>query len=334
MKPFLVQLTIAGVILTAHSLSADSQLDVPVLGYVFDPAARGIRPVLGSPGASLLSDPVDAGVAVAWSVVSPRQDFAILTSTSDAAVRILSLPPGDLSSRILTGAAGIPQKIVFGPGGETAGLYHRDEAKFQMFTHLPQDPALAHEIDLTGLSGSLLSAAVSDDGELALLLTGDSENTALWLSYGGATPVPLEAPAGTSAMGFQSAGRDAVLATRDGQVYLLQNLAAGPSLRVLAPADNRTAHPVAVGSSPDGGRAYVATRQGTIAVFGVGAEGATFLSCGCKPSGLFPLHSRMMIRLNEISDGQLMLLDTSNLKPRIWFVPAVVTAPSSDRSAQ
>lgn len=336
MKSFL-PLILATAILAANTASAadpQSQIGAPVLGYVFDPSVKGIRPVMGTPGASIIGNPLDRGFSVASAVISPRQDFAIATGPDDAAVRILWLQPGNFHSRILTEAAGVPQKIIFSPSGETAGLYQQDQAKLQIFTQLPEEPALAHEIDLTGLTGDVLSAAVSDDGDLALILTGDPANSILWLSYGGTGPVQLQVPPATSAMGFQSGSHDAVMATRDGQIDLLQNLSTGPSLLVLAPPDERTSDPVAVQFSPDGERAYVATRQGMVAVFGIQSQAATFISCGCKPSGLSPLRSPMLMRLNEISDGPLMLLDTALSEPRIWFVPAVIAAAGSGRRAQ
>lgn len=336
MKSFLL-LILATAILPAPSAPAadpQSQIGAPVLGYVFDPAVKGIRPVIGIPGASIIGNPLDRGFSVASAVISPRQDFAIATVADNAAVRILMLQPGNFHSQILAAVAGVPQKIIFSPSGQTAGLYQQDQAKLQIFTQLPEEPALAHEIDLTGLTGDLLSAAVSDDGDLALILTGDQVNSILWLSYAGTGPVQLQVPSATSAISFRSGSHDAVLATRDGQIDLLQNLSSGLDLLVLAPPDERTADPVAVQFSPDGARAYVVTQQGMVAEFGIQSQGATFLSCGCKPSGLSPLRSPMLMRLNEISDGPLMLLDTALSEPRIWFVPAVIAAAGSGRRAQ
>ena len=329
MKPFF-QLILTGVMVTAYAVpAADSQslIGVPVLGYVFDPAAQGIRPVSGTPGAALIGSPLDFGVALSWSVISPRQDFAMATG-ADGAVRILALPPGNFASQILTAAAGVPQKIVFSPSGETAGLYQPGQATIQIFTHLPQDAGLAHEINLAGLTGSLRSAAISDDGNLALILAGDEDDATLWLSYGGGDPVPLPAPPGPSAASFASGSDNAVLATQDGQMYLLENLATGPTRRPITLRDDRLAKPVAVRFTPDGKRVYVATQQGTVAGFGIRSGGATYLSCGCQPSGLFPLHSSTLIRLNEIADGPLMLLDTAQAEPRMWFVPAIAAAGS------
>jgi hypothetical protein len=314
----------------AQSGAPQASIASPVLGFAYDAGPRAIRPILGMPGASIVGDPLDLGVSVATAAISPRRDFAILVGADDAAVRVLSLQPGDPGSHMLPLAVTGPGRIIFSPDGGTVGLYQQDSAKLQIFTHMPQEPVLAHEINTVSLAGDPLATALSDDGEMALILTGST----VWLSRAGADPVQIQVPPSTSAMVFRSGGYDALMATRDGQVYLLQDLSTGTNLRTLLPPDSRTSDPVAVQFSPDGTRAYVATRQGTVAGFGIQTEWAAFTSCGCSPSGLFPLHSRTLIRLNEISDGPLMLLDTADPEFRIWFVPAVIPATGSERGAQ
>jgi hypothetical protein len=312
----------------AHAQSGSSQasLSLPSLGFVYDAAAHAIRPIQGIPGASTIGDPLDPGVSVTASAISPRQDFALLVD-ADEAVRVL--PLGDLNSSILPGAVASPRQIVFSPSGGTAGLYRQDPSKLQIFTHLPQEPVLAHEIDTTAVAGDITSVAISDDGECALILTGSG----LWLSRAGSIPVQFPAPDSLSTVTFQRGGYDAALATRDGQIYLLRNLASAPAFSILAPSDDRTSDPVGVQFSPDGARVFVATRQGMVAGFGTQTEWSAFTSCGCRPSGLSPL-SRTLIRLNEIADGPLMLLDTAGPDLRVWFVPAVVPATRSERGAQ
>jgi hypothetical protein len=273
-----------------------------------------------------MGDPLDPGGTAA---ISPRQDFAIVAG--DAGMRIVALQPG-VDDQILTGAAGDTRKIIFSPSGQSAGLYRQGAARLQVFAHLPQAPILAHEIDMAGLDGDLVSAAISDDGDLALMAIGDRNNSSTWLSFDGSGPVRIEGPAAIAALGFQSGTRRAAAATRDGQIYLLQDLPAARNFQALASADARIADPVAVQFSADGERVYAATRQGMVAGFRIRSQEATFLSCGCKASGLFPLQSRQLIRLNEISDGPLMLLDTSQAEPRTWFVPAVIAAANAGRA--
>jgi hypothetical protein len=308
-----------------------AQLGTPVMGYVPDASVKSIRPVSGFPGAAILGNPVDLNTAAEWSGVSPRQDFAILKDARDGKIRIVSLP--DFTSRILTSAFDRPTSISFSPSGSAIALYRRDRPALRMFTHLPQNPAPGYQVYLAGLNTGLLSAAVSDDGELALLLAGSTESATLWLSRSGGPPVRLGGLPSIAAMSFQAGTDRAVLAAGDGSVYLLENLSSGQDLRLLSSADDRMTDPVAAGFSSGGTRAIVATRRGTIAAFEVSDGAAVFSSCGCRPSSLSPLNSRML-RLNEISEGPLMLLDTTDPQLRVWFVPAVPPAVEPERSAQ
>ena len=68
-----------------------SQITGPVSGYIFDSAARGLRPVLGMPGASLLGDPLDFGLPLTSVSVAPRQDAALVTATDGVALETVAL---------------------------------------------------------------------------------------------------------------------------------------------------------------------------------------------------------------------------------------------------
>lgn len=330
-------LFIVAVLAAELATAADAQprMSPPSAGYIFDPEARSIRPILGSPGASVIGPALDLGISVASAVIAPRQDFAILVGAENAEVRVLRLQPDNFGSQVLRQSAPAPRLVTVSPSGGAVGFYYTETpAKFQVFTHPSQEPLLAHEISMDSLTGDLLAAAISDDGEAALFLTGDGENSSTWLSYAGTHPVRLQSIPSISVMAFRSDGYDAALATRDGQVFLLRNLVTSPNLQTLWSPDDRTADPVAVQFSREGTRVYLVTRQGTTASLGVETEGTAFVDCGCHPSGWFSLNSGTMIRLNEISDGPLKLLDITSPEPRIWFVPALLPNAGTPGGAQ
>lgn len=319
----------------ATAADAQPRMSPPSAGYIFDPEARSIRSILGSPGASVIGPPLDLGIPVASSVISPRQDFAILVGAENADVRVLQLQPDNFRIQVLPQSAPAPRLVTMSPSGRAVGLYYSESpAKLQVFAHLSQAPLLAHEINLDSLTGDLLAAAISDDGEAVLFLTGDRENSSTWLSYAGTNPIRLQSIPSISVMAFQSDGYDVAMATRDGQVFSLRNLVTSPDLQTLWSQNDRTSDPVAVRFSREGTRVYLVTRQGMTASLGVETEGATFVDCGCHPSGLFSLNSGTMIRLNEISDGPLKLLDIANPEPRIWFVPALLPEAGAAGGAQ
>ena len=305
----------------APAIHAQGRITAPVMGYAFDSSAQGIRSISGFPGASLIDGPVDLGAAPASAAVSPRQDYAIFTA-DDGAVRLVSLP--DLETRNLVAATDNPTRIVFSPSGSAAGLFQEEPRRIQIFTQMPQEPSLAREISLAGISGDVTAAAVSDDGGLVLLLA--SGDPRAWLSSGG-DPVPFAQAAGTAAIAFRGGSGQAVTVTREGQVTLLTDPASGADGRALWPADERTADPAAVRFSADGASVYVASRGGSIAALPIDGGEADFVSCGCHPSGLFPLLAGTLFRLNQISSGPLMLVDVSGAPLRTWFVPAFERSP-------
>jgi len=319
MKSFL--LSVSTFAIWAATADAQPRIGIPILGYAFDSTVKSIRPISGVPGAAILGSPVDLGTAAEWSGVSPRQDYAVVVAAEDGAVRLVSLS-AELTSQSLTAAFPSPALVAFSPSGAALALYRQDRRALQIFTHLPLHPLLSHEIDLTDVAVDTLSAAISDDGELALILAAGPESSAVWLSQSGTAPRPLNALPSITAMAFQGGNDRAALAARDGSVYLLENLSTAQSVRSISPPNDRTADPTAAGFSPEGERALVATSNGTVASFDIASAAAVFVYCGCRPSSLAPLNSRML-RLNEISDGTLMLLDSTDPRLRIWFVPAL-----------
>ncbi len=296
------------------------------MGYVFDPSIQRVRSISGFPGASVIDGPADLGITPALAAVSPRQDFVLLSAGDDGSVRLITLP--SLEAHDVDGAATAPTRILFSPDGSAAALFQPAPARMQIFTHLPQAPALSREITLAGISGDIVSAAISDDGEVAVLLSGNVGKTVAWLSAGGSDPVPFGLPSGTAAVAFRSASHQAATVTQDGQITLLADPASGSDARILWSADIRTTDPASTRFSPDGSAIYVATRGGSLAAIRIDTGEAAFASCSCEPSGLFPLLGGTLFRLNEISDGPLMLVDTAGTQLRTWFVPAL------ERSAQ
>ena len=107
----------------------------------------------------------------------------------------------------------------------------------------------------------------------------------------------------------------------DGQVFLLRNLVTSPNLQTLWSSNDRTSDPVAVQFSEEGTRLYLVTRQGTTAILAFIDKGRHLWIA----DAILPVGFILMIRLNEISDGPLKLLDITSPEPRIWFVPALLS---------
>jgi len=290
------------------------QIAGPVSGFVFDRSARGLRPVLGIPGASVLGDPIDFGFAVASVFVAPRQDSAVVLA-ANGSVHLFSLKSGTLAEQTPDGITMALERAVFSPSGTAAALHGSGAA--QLITGLPDAPAIAGSVDLSQ-AGRVGSIAVSDDGAALLIAAGGFVSFA-----GNSGALHSLIPAGSGAQvafapgGYQAALADPASATveqfSDVTAASQPTLIVGPGAN-LAPA-------VGLAFSADSQQIFLANADG-VTVFDLAAGGSTSISCDCAPTGLHRMGS--VFRLNEAGSKPLWLLDAR--EARTVFVPPAVPA--------
>src|ERR1041385_552780 len=106
--------------LTALAYAQQGQVAGPVTGYVFDPDAHGVRPVLGIPGASVFGDPLQFGFDVAFATIAPTADSALAVA-GDGSIHLVRLggTPGEVP---LNGASVKPERVVYSPSGTSVAL--------------------------------------------------------------------------------------------------------------------------------------------------------------------------------------------------------------------
>jgi hypothetical protein len=75
---------------------------------------------------------------------------------------------------------------------------------------------------------------------------------------------------------------------------------------------------VAAGYSGDGRRVFTASADGRITTYDLASGDSSNLSCFCVPTGLYPMRSDSVFRLNEPSETPLLLFDGA--KNRVVFV--------------
>jgi len=286
----------------------------PVAGYVFDGAARVVRPVLGIPGASVLGEPVDLGIAVATASVAPRLD-SLLAVAADGSFHIFNLTAGAAKEAGVSGIAASPERIAFSPTGSAAALYAG--GKIQIVTGLPASPAAGSTFDLSSLLAlpgkghrPLAGAfAVSDDGAYLLVAEGAG--------------VQLFGPGGTrqivstrnTAVAFLPGSHDAAVA--GSSVTLLKDVGGAATAQVLAESDP-SLNSLGLAYSADATKLYLASSQG-IAAFDLPSGTRTAIPCDCSPAGITGMGN--VFRLNEAGPSPLWLLDANAATPRIVFVP-------------
>ena len=100
----------------ALTMSAAS-IEGPHLGLVFDASHKALRPILGIPGAAILGQPLDLGVELHKTAVSPRQDFALATEGEHNRVVVLII-----GRKAVTPVLGVERKKLNNLGSESSAV--------------------------------------------------------------------------------------------------------------------------------------------------------------------------------------------------------------------
>ncbi|MBM3776331.1 MAG: hypothetical protein FJW37_14390 [Acidobacteria bacterium] len=294
--------SLAGVLLAAFSLEAQSSLSGPVLGVVFE-SGRGLRPVRGIAGASTLGELLDLGLEIFSAAVSPTHKHALISTGDPRQLVAARLDRPEIVP--IEGGVGAPDVVVFSPGGKAAALRELRSGRVQLLTGLPEAPVVAREIAAAETWGPM---AVSDDGSLLV-----AEGGSLILYSQQEEPRPIAVLGAISGLAFRPGSLDALVAD-DRHVYMLRN---GTEVAPVAAAVAGAVGVAFAGAD----RAVVAGSSGELAVLDLAAGTATSLACECAPTGLARMSNAAVFRLNEPSSKPMWLLDLSGAEPRALFVP-------------
>jgi WD40 repeat protein len=316
-----------GVLLLPCFLSGQQNpgsLGPPTLGFLFDAGSHALRPLVGIPGASLLGAPLKTGPELVDVAISPRQNYFLAVADDSRQLKLLQLSPGGFSATSVDGALLAADRIFFSPTGTAAAVYRSTDGILQIISGLPSSPLVRGEIPLAGATSPLISAAVADDGDVALVATASGESGSLFLvvaSSGTLRPIPVSGP--VSAVAFRSQTHDAIAASSSqNQIFLLQNVTGDGQFQIIASADEGISKPIAVEFSNDGRKAFVANSDaGKIIMLDISGGQSLSISCGCTPTGLYRLNGNAVFRLTDSFQDPLLLFDGDASPPRIVFVP-------------
>jgi len=295
----------------------------PLLGYYFDAVEAALRPIQGIPGAATLGAPAALGIRMTKAAVSPKQDYALAKAESEpelALIRLEASPP--VLTRI-PGALENPDRIIFSPAGTAALVCRNSDGAVQVLAGLPDEPVVAGRFTIVADSGAAAALAVSDDAQ-AILAGPIRGEVTLFAADGNSRGVlPSAAP---SAIAFLRHRHDAVIADRaERTVYLVRDLDGIRELTVLAREADGVQDPVAVETSWDGRRAFVANAgPGSVLVVDLSGGTSLLIPCDCQTTGLIRLAGNAVFRLDEPRMGPLAVLDADSTEPRVVFVPAAV----------
>ena len=306
-----------------------SKVSGPVLGYVFDSAIEGVRPIWGIPGAATLGEPLEFGRPLAAGAVSPQQDY-VLATDRDGAVLLARLDTETLELSAVPEARSGAGLISLSPTGNAAALYHSGSNRIQIVTGLPGRPKLKADVDLSVLPGTLVSLAVADRGALVVLaLVGDTGT--LYLFEGHGEPRYLSAAGRAASMTFL-ANRDDLLLTDPAAntVSLVSNVGGAPEWTLLATEKDGLSAPVAAELSED--KLWVA-HAGDVLILDRGGQSPVRLSCACTITGLERLRGKSTFRISPPSGIPMWVLDGDASAARVVFVPRLSAVTGSSALA-
>ena len=286
----------------------------PIVGYVPEPAAQAVRPILGIPGASLMGERLTVGLEMRAAAVSPQQDYMLVVS-ADGSASVIDLRDTPVA-RAIEGVRA--SRIALSPNGATAVLSGHNlqvvpgceaATALQIIKNLPSQPSVASVVEACGIG----AFAVSDDGAVLF----ESGGTLFSAAPGGeARPVPFAGQ--VSLIAFLEGTRDALIAGRDdNQVALVRDVTGTPTYRRLAGATEGIDAPLGLAFTK--ARALVANRNSVVAI-DVETGAAATTACGCTVTGLERMRGAAIYRASDFGAGPLWLFDAA--ENRFLFVPA------------
>lgn len=309
-------------LLVATSMAAgqdgSARINGPVLGYVWEPEAQGVRAVLGMPGAAMLGPRLDFGASLHRAAIAQEAGYVLASAGPEGQVWLYRNLGGEVLRAPLAEAPAAPELILLSPAGSAAALVYGPAEPVAVVTGLPGAPEVRRAI----LPAGARLWAVSDDGGSLLISVPAGEAEAIHLLDPEGGLHLLLSTGETAAAAFLAGTGEAVIADRSrDQVYWVRG--AGAILPLAGPADG-ISEPIAVSVSRDHRRVFVANRAtATVAALDLAGGAATLLACDCKLTALERLDGNAVFRLSDLSAEPLWLLDGDAPEARVVFVPSV-----------
>lgn len=286
----------------------------PMLGLVFDRAAKGVRPIWGIPGSAFYAPTLALGFDVARAAIA--QNSALVVST-DGGVFVARMNDGAVSTQAID-APPTPDYVAVSSSAAFAALYYRDQASIALLT-LGDQPAVTTTFPAPG---TLSALAISDDGKaLVCIETSDSGSTLVAIDAASGAPRNIAQAGHIPGAAFLPGTEDVVYPDdHAGAVTLVRAVLADATSKPLLAGDERMPAPGAVEPSSSGGQVIVAgPKDGSVGILDLAGADPVFINCKCAPGNLTRLLSRSLYVLTEFQDGVVWLLDSST--PRVLFVP-------------
>lgn len=290
MRTILLTCTAAAMALATEPAA---RLSSPILGYVFDSTAKGVRPINGIPGAASLEAPLPSASKLATGFVSPNREW-LLAVLLEGGAAVVNLRSG--ATTVLESAQADTTLGAWSSDGSSVVLWGRS-GSIQVWTGLPGAPTLALSQTLEAIKG----VAVADKGESALAW---SDSGLFLAEAGGLRQLTGEAVAGAA---YRPGSLDWAAVTGT------QLIGSGVEPRALT-----VETPSAVAFA--GAGLLVAGKGGVEAIDAAGS--ATIVPCECAATSLDRLAGADVFRLTGVGAPAIAVYDGNNADLRILYIPS------------
>jgi len=307
----------------------------PVLGFIFDRQVRGIRPILGIPGASTQGGPLRLGASLSDAAISNAQGYAVgVVEKSNELIQISGLS-ASVSRRLLAPGPQAIDLLRLSPSATAAALHHAGTKTIQIISGLPRRPVVGKELDISTLLDSPSTLAVSDDARFVVAVINSRHSAETFLIDSNANTRPVFRGVHISAVAFMGATHDLLVADDvNDSIHVLHAVDSSATEVAIAGREDGVLGPVAAGASPDGRHVFVVNRRpASVMVLDLKNHTAPKYACHCAPADLIPLNGRATFVFSHPVDGPLWLFDGDAEQPRVVFVPSPSPAKLSTQGA-
>jgi len=309
-----------------HPVLYAAQISPPILGYVFDSAVHGLRPIWGIWGSSTVGAPLDAeGIRLSLAAVSPGQDFALGMGEHNNQIMLLNLDQNPVAVTVLATSDSAIERVVFSPMGNAVVLVPENRQSLWLISGLPYSPRILDRIGLSTLPGTLGVLGVRDDGQQIILAMREGDGDAIYTSDSKGEMHGLARLGKITAIEYMRQGNDALIADA-GTSEILRIRDTDFKMEPLATlaSQGKGLGPMALAVSDDNQRLFIAAEgPAHLYVLNLQNRQVVHLPFSGKVTGLNRLKGNSVFRLNDFSGEPLLLLNGELLEPAVAFVPGL-----------
>ena len=292
----------------ALALAQTGTWSSPRLGYFYDPDVKAIRILSGVPGAAGAEETLAYASKLESAWISPARSYALATVHDTGELQLVTFTRGGTEGSALDQAIQ-PTLVAFSPSGSAAVLWNQDMAKLQVWSGLPNAPALARQT----AAHAITAAAVTDDG--SLLAVVDEAEAAISSRDKDLQHLPLA----TAVQFLRDSTSLLVAFASTNQVSLIRNPGPQAEVGALAGTSEGISGPIALALAGSSRQVAVANAVGrSVTVIDLDTRANTTLACDCSPRQIAPLAGGSVFR---VSGDAMLVLDRPDGAWRLTSVP-------------